>query len=366
MKNLVFKASILAIGLVSGQAMAHVGYGSALYSGAGVYDPLTNTTSTGTYAAAANFSATVSSNAGFLTGLDSQTLGNTHDIRFRYFILDQASNVSFTINGLANTTVSGNANTFLNGITASQLNPAFSLYTGVVPASSHDGIGDIANVATDTNTAAYLATEQGFASWSPFKGLNPVIVAAGGGSVNQQWGVFDSNGNVTTGNNGAWSATSTTATDTHGANYLGGLDTPKVGTITYTGISGSDAALGSVFTDQAGISQAVIGADGTVDHSVSWSGTLSAGIYTLAIGGANLGDYSQFVTDTIINGGAVAAAGTLAANNYAADRLARGLSITNFQVAAVPVPGAVWLFLSGMMGVLGLNRRKKSALSLAM
>lgn len=366
MKKLVLKASLLAIGLASGQAMAHVGYGSALYSGNGVYDPLTNTNGTGTGSALANYSATVSSNAGFLTGLDSKTLGNTHDIRFRYFTLDASSLVSFTINGTANSIISGNVNTALNGLTASTLNPAFSLYTGVVPASSHDGIGDIANVATDADTHTYLGTEQGFASWSPFAALNQVITAAGGGSVNQQWGVFDSNGDFTTGNNGAWTALSTAATDTHGANYLGGLDTPKVAGITYTGISGSDAAIGSSFTDQNGTNQAVIGADGTVDNSVSWSGTLAAGIYTLAIGGANLGDYSTYITDTITNGGAVALAGSTAANAYAADRLARGLSLTNFSVngvavAAVPVPAAVWMFLTGVMGFMGLNRRKNRA-----
>jgi len=357
MKSLVIKATILGMALASGQAIAHVGYGSALYSGAGVYDPLAGTTGTGTYGAATNFSATVSSNAGYLTGLDSTTLGNTHDIRFRYFILNQASNVSFTINGLANVPVSGNANAALNGLTASQLNPAFSLYNGVVPASSHDGIGDIAAVAADPDTAAYLATANDFASWSPFAGVNGV---RGGTGPAVQWGVFDSNGSITTGNNGT-----TGATDTHGANYLGNLDTAKIATIAYTGISGADAAAGSVFTDSQGNSQAVIGADGTVDHSVSWSGNLAAGIYTLAIGGANLGDYAQFYTDTVTNGGAIAVAGTAEANAYAADRLARSLNITGFQVSAVPVPGAVWLFLSGMMGVLGLNRRKNRALSAA-
>jgi hypothetical protein len=361
-------AAAVAGVLIAGQASAHVGYGNALYTGAGQYDPLTGTTSgAAAVGAAANFTATVSSNAGYLTGLDSQTLGNTHDIRFRYFILDKASTVSFTINGLANATISGNANPALNGLTPDTLNPAFSLYTGVVPAASHDGVGDIASIAANPATHSYLATEKGFAAWSPFAALDPVIATANGNtSTNQQWGVFDSNGNITTGNNGAWTATSTAATDTHGPNYLGTLDTPKAATITYTGISGADAAIGSVFTDSQGNSQAVIGADGTVDHSVSWSGNLAAGIYTLAIGGANLSDYAHYYTDTVTNGGAIALAGTAEANAYAADRLARSFNITGFQVSAVPVPGAVWLFLSGMMGVLGLNRRKNSALSAAM
>ena len=155
MKSFARTTLAVAAGMaLAGSAAAHVGYGSALFSGAGVYDPLTGGIGNGTYGAASNFSATTASNGGFLAGLDSGTLGNTHDIRFRYFTLGQASQVSFTITGLANSVTSGNANPYLNGITASTLNPGFSLYNGVVPASSHDGVGDVPSVAADPDTAA--------------------------------------------------------------------------------------------------------------------------------------------------------------------------------------------------------------------
>ena len=345
MKSFVIKAAILGMALASGQAMAHVGYGSALYLGAGVYDPLTGNTkgAAAVTGAASNFTATAASNAGYLTGLDPTTLGNTHDIRFRYFVLDQTSTVSFTINGIANT----------NG--SSTLNPGFSLYNGVLPASSHEGVGDVAAVALDSDTAAYLAGANDFASWSPFGGAVVSAARLGAGPADQ-WGVFDTNGSITTGNNGT-----TVATDTHGANYLGGLDTPKIATITYTGISGADALASSVFTDSTAASQSVLGADGLVDNKVSWSGILNAGIYTLAIGGANLDNYAALFADVRSSNGGTGT-DTVANAAYNADRLARGLTITGFGVSAVPVPSAVWLFLSGMMGVLGFNRRKNGAM----
>jgi|GEM_PF-4128568 len=350
MKKMTLKASVLTLvggmALMSGQAMAHVGYGSALYWGAGTYDPLTGNTqgATSTIGAPANFSATVSSNGGYLAGLNPDSLGNTHDIRFRYFILEKDANVSFTITGTTNA----------NG--ASTLNPGFSLYNGVVPASSHDGVGDVASTAADPDTAAYLAGAPDFAPWSPFAGVNDVRGGAAAGTAANPtglWGVFDTNGSITTGNNGTAGAT-----DTHGPNYLGNLDTAKIATITYTGKSGADTAAGSSFTNSSGGTTGVLAADGTVDNSVSWNGFLHAGVYTLAIGGANVADYTQLFND-IVNGGATA--GSQYAAAYTADRLARGLTISNFSVTTVPVPGAVWLFGSALMGFLGMKRRARSA-----
>lgn len=331
---------VAAIGLaMAGAASAHVGYGSALYSGSGAYDPLTNGTGTGTYGAGSNFNATVASNAGYLTGLDPVTLGNTHDIRFRYFTLAQSSQVSFTIVGTTNA----------NG--SSTLNPGFSLYSGVLPSSSHEGVGDVTAVAADADVAAYLATAPKFASWSPFAGVN----ALRGGPDTGLWGVFDTNGNITTGNNGT-----TGASDTRGANYLGGLDTAKIATITYLGISKADAAAGSTFVDSLGNTQSVLGADGVVDNTVSWSGTLGPGIYTLAIGGANLANYSALFNDVRDSNGGT---GSDAAANarYTADRLARGLSIQNFTVTAVPEPESWAMMLAGLLLTAGIASRRRSA-----
>ncbi len=328
MKKLALKVSILAIGLASGQAMAHVGYGTSLYDqAANTYAP------TGT----AGLNPTVTSNGGYIEGLQTAFTANSHDNKFRFFTLTTTSQVDFTITGTAN----------LNG--AAVLNPGFSLFHGLVPAASHDGVGDTALVGGVFNQAGYdaltpavktyLANEAGYASWSPFAALNVVIDHAKGltegttaaSAAATNWGVYDANGNFSMGNNP-------------------GL----TNTLTYTGISGADAATGS----------GILGADGTVDNKTSWSGILNAGTYSLVIGGANQAAYDKLFADAVASNSGL---GTNAALNaaYLADRLAGNSSIA-FHVSAVPVPGAVWLFLSGMMGVLGLNRRKKSALSVAM
>lgn len=342
-------AASLGLGLAT-PALAHVGYGAALYSAAGVYDPLTNTVGAGTYGAASNFNATVASNAGYITGLDANTLGNTHDIRFRYFTLNSTSQVSFTIKGLTNA----------NG--SSTLNPGFSLYNGVLPASSHEGVGDIANVAADADVAAYLATANDFAPWSPFASVNGLrggLAAGTAGNTPGLWGVFDTNGSITTGNNAQWNASSNTAVDPANPNYLGSLGTPKIGTITWTGIAGADGAAGATFVNSSGGSQAVLNTDGTVDNTISWSGLLGPGIYTLAIGGANLINYAHLYSDVRLSLGGT---GTDVNANlaYADDRLARNLSITGFTVTAVPEPENVSMMLAGLglMGVIARRRRK--------
>ncbi|HTO49623.1 MAG TPA: PEPxxWA-CTERM sorting domain-containing protein [Burkholderiales bacterium] len=348
---------------LAGTAVAHVGYGSSLFTGLGAYDPIANTIGSGAYGAASNFTATVPSNGGFLAGLDSGTLGNTHDIRFRYFVLSEASQVSFTISGLANSTVSGNANPYLNGITPSTLNPAFSLYAGVVPASSHDGVGDVPAVAAFPATAAYLSTAPQFASWSPFAGANGVRGGpAVGTSANPLglWGVFDANGDWTTGNNG--DANPTPAPADGVGPYLGILGVPKVAGIHYLGISGADAASGASFVDSLGAVQAVVGADGLVDNKVSWAGLLGPGVYTLAIGGASASDFARLFTDVrLSSGGLNTTAGcvlTTCANLYAEDRLNRNLSITGFTVTPVPEPGTWAMLLSGLALVGAVVRRR--------
>jgi hypothetical protein len=361
----------LSLALAASHASAHVGYGSSLYTGAGAYDPLANVIGTGTYGAASNFTPSVSSNAGFLTGLDPATLGDTHNIRFRYFVLSQPSTVSFSINGLPNLPVSGNTNPYLNGLTASTLNPAFSMYSGVVPGSSHEGVGDIdPNVSTYPAVATYLATAPDFAPWSPFADVNHLRGGTAAGTPGNPiglWGVFDTNGGWTTGNNGQFTDTSTSFTDPAPADgigpYLGNQGVPKIGTVHWLGIARADAATGATFTDSEGNAQAVLGADGTVDNMVSWSGVLGPGIYTLAIGGANLLNYADLfahVRSSLAGHDTTTMCGsTTCANLYAADRLSRSLSITGFTVTVVPVPAVGWLFGVALLGVAARTARRR-------
>jgi hypothetical protein len=332
---IVGSLSAIALTLAAGAASAHVGYGTSLY------DQATNT-----YAPAGTggLNPTVSSNAGWISGMSNNlvnrtetvdTLADTHNNRFRFFTLTQESFVNFTITGTANTT---------NG--ASLLNPGFSLFSGMVPLSSHDGVGDLngldaatiaamqssAMVGTAANVAndgGYLQNQPAFASWSPFFDAMDEITAEGGGAVDgggANWGLYRADGNFTMGNNS-------------------GL----VSTATYLGISAGDGYNGEFR-----------------DNSISWSGVLGPGVYSLIIGGSSLDDLVSLFTE-VQNGVPSGCTGVSSSCNgatysdlYAQLRAARNMQI-DFNVAPVPVPAAVYLFGSGLIGLVGLARRKMSA-----
>jgi hypothetical protein len=274
-------------GFLAGQASAHVGYGTSLYSDASIIDPVTGALGTGVVNAAPD--RTVSSNAGYLAGIDSTTWANSHDNRFLYFNLAQTSTIDFTITG---------TNTNGNGL----LNPGYSIFEGVLLGAVHDG----AIVNPD-----HLASQTGFASWSPFSGANAAILAAGGTNTTAHWGLYRSNADVTMSNNS------------------GGVHT-----ITFTGLSGSNG----------------------LGNAISGQYTLGPGVYSLVVGGANATALGELLAAAIAtNGDYTTASSALTAYNNA--RLARTFNIA-FNVAPVPLPAAVWLFGSGLAGVVALARRR--------
>jgi hypothetical protein len=337
--TLLKTVSALSLALFADLASAHVGYGTALY------DQATNT-----YAGAGTggLNPTVSSNAGWISGLSNNgvnrtattdTFADSHNNRFRFFTLTQASNVSFTVTGAANA----------NG--ASVLNPGVSIFSGLVPASSHDGAGDtnglsagaIATMQTPAHNA-YLATQPGFASWSSFYDANDEILAQGGAANvpgnRDKWGVFKSDQNFTMANNNGLVS---------GVTFIDAV---------------ADAASGAY-------------ADGSVDNSVSWSGLLGPGTYTMTIGGTSLAELTSLFTQVQLGTPAAASVdctsfgapgcngtqwpgGAAVPGSYANLRLARNMDIT-MNVQAVPVPGAVWLFGSALAGLVGFGRRKALA-----
>jgi hypothetical protein len=314
---------------------------------------------------------TVSSNAGWISGLSdngvnrnatTDTYGDSHNNRFRFFTLTQQSQVSFTVTGTTNS-VWGNCNgattcaagttnnPLLIGTTASKLNPGVSIFSGLVPASSHDGAGDtnglsagaIATMQTPAHNV-YLAAQPGFASWSPFYDANDEILAQGGAANvpgnRDKWGVFKSDQNFTMGNN---------AGAVSGVTFIDAV---------------ADAASGAY-------------ADESVDNSVSWSGLLGPGTYTMTIGGTSLADLTALFSAVqqgtpgaaSVNCTTFGAAGcngtqwpgvNTTPGTYSNLRLARNMNIA-FNVQAVPVPGAVWLFGSALAGLVGLRRRQQLA-----
>jgi hypothetical protein len=325
--------SAAVLTLAAGAASAHVGYGSELYN-----------QSTNTFATVNNFTPTVSSNAGWISGMSNNgvnrtatvdTLGDTHNNRFRFFTLTQASNVTITVLGTPNS----------NG--ASVLNPGFSLFSGLVPASSHDGVGDLNGLSAAAITAlqtpamvgaavntpgdgGYLQGQAAYATWSPFFDAMDEITAEGGGAVDgggANWGLYQADGNFTMGNNN-------------------GL----VSGVTYLGISVGDGHNGDV-----------------LDNVVTWSGNLAAGTYSLIIGGSRLDDLASLFTEVqngVPNGCtdvSTSCNGTTYSTAYTNLRLARNMFISmtvDGNVSPVPVPAAVYLFGTGLVGLAGMARRK--------
>lgn len=333
---IVGSLSAMALTLAAGVASAHVGYGLSLY------DQATNTVGV---AGSNGFNPTASSNVGWISGMSNNgvnrtgaidTLADTHNNRFRFFTLDQNSTVSITVTGTANT----------NG--ASVLNPGFSIFSGLVPAASHDGAGDT-NGLTPAQIAAmqtpahngYLSTQPAFATWSPFFDAMDEITAQSGGAVDgggANWGVYRSDSNFTMGNNNG-----------------------EVSTATFTGNAVGDGHNGD-----------------SQDNSVTWTGSLGPGTYSLVIGGANTTDL-QSLFNLVTQGTGTPAAGFTACdpNNpascngtaypaaYTTERAARNMQISmnvnGVDLQPVPVPAAVYLFGSGLIGLAGMARRKMTA-----
>lgn len=248
--------------------------------------------------------STAASNAGWIAGQDANTWANSHDNRFFTFTLTDTTTFDVTVTG---------TNTNTNGI----LNPGYSIFAGTVPGGSYDGAGNLP--AGQFVPLSYVAAQTGFATWSPFAATNDEIVANNpSGLTTEHWGTYRSNADVTMANNGL------------------SLAVPGVeSTMTFTGFSGSNAS-------------------GT---SVSGQYTLGAGIYSLVVGGANPFDLATYLADAFAtNGDYTNPSAALTA--YNADRLARTF---NLQFSAVPIPAAVYLFGSGLIGLVGLARRKMNA-----
>ena len=195
-------------------------------------------------------------------------------------------------------TITATANS--NG--ASLLNPAYSIFSGAIPNVSHDG--------------GYYPGKVTFASWSPFAGENADILAQpDNGGVGERWGDFRANANVTMRADDA-------------------LGNPIVSTMTYTGLFG-------------------INSNG---NAISGHYQLGPGLYTLVVGGADMSELAILLSHAIAtNGDYTTPSGALTGYNNA--RLARNFNV-QFNVAPVPIPAALWLFGSGLVGVIAFARRR--------
>jgi len=290
---------IVGLCLSGGQASAHVVYGNSLYSPTNVIDPITGVAGVGSTFSNQNRNA--ASNAGWVAGLNPDTWGDSHNVRFMYFNLASEATIDFTISAFANTPVATGVNAGLTAPTL--LNPAYSIYTGAVPNVSHE--------------ASTYAGQTTFASWSPFASANPEILAAGGAETPDRWGAFRADSYVTMNNE------------------------ITTNTMAFTGLFGRSDT-----------------------NSISGQYTLGPGLYTLVVGGADEAALAALLAAAQAPGGTVAPpTGSTAYSDayraYSAQRLPHNFNIA-FQVTPVPIPAAAWLFGTGVVSLIAFARRRKA------
>lgn len=368
-KNLVSALLVGGSMAVSGQAFAHWSSGPFLYNDAGTNSmQLANTnlalgaanngtganatgsfgtnTGTGTSYGTYNQTRTTSSDYGWIQGQDNSLWANSHDNKGLAFSLTGTSHVSFTITTLGTATsaiqtqamnAAGTAmNTTTTALTGVNWDPAFSIFQGLATQSSHEGG---AGNSTLTNNLP------GYASWSPYAAASTYTAGTDG--------TYESTtGNTYTGS-GTWGAYRSNA------DWTAGRDVSATATFGNGNLIGTDLTLGGQNVRVLDYITSASSAAGA--HTVTWSGDLGPGDYSIWVGGTNSANAAQQIlnyqalqTATIANNTVAMAAANAAITGL------RGTYGFNIQttVSAVPVPGAVWLFGSALAGFAGLRRRK--------
>jgi hypothetical protein len=257
--------------------------------------------------------------------------------------LANTSKVTFTVTtlGTAATAVQTQATggTAATTLTGKDWNPAFSIYQGLAPQSSHEG--GAGNSTLSNNLPGYI-------SWGPYASAQPYTAAT------------DATYEATTGNtytgSGTWGAYRSNA------DWVGGRDVSATATYGNGNLIGTSLAMGGGNVSLLDFIASAASSPG--GHTVSWTGTLGPGDYSIWVGGTSVRDAARQTLNYLDLQDATAAndtAGIAAAN--AAITALRGSYGFNIQttVAAVPVPGAVWLFGSALAGLVGYGRRKTTA-----
>jgi len=361
-KNLTTLLLISGSMAISGQALAHWSSGPFLYNDAGtnamqlansnlalgVANNGTGANATGTFGTNTGTGTTygtytqtraVTSDYGWIQAQNNSLWGNSHDNKGLALSLANTSKVTFTVTtlGTAATAVQTQATggTAVTTLTGKDWNPAFSIYQGLAPQSSHEG------GAGNSTLSSHLP---GYVSWGPYASAQPYTATTDA--------TYEaSTGNTYTGS-GTWGAYRSNT------DWVGGRDVSAAATYGNGNLIGTSLAMGAGNVSLLDFIASAASAPG--GHTVSWTGTLGPGDYSIWVGGTSVRDaarqtlnYLDLQEATLAND----TAGIAAAN--AAITALRGSYGFNIQttVAAVPVPGAVWLFGSALAGLVGYGRR---------
>lgn len=377
-------------------------------NGTGANGPGTFGTNTATGTSYGTYTQTrvTGSDYGWSAGQNSTTWGNSHDNKGLAFSLATTSKVSFTINTLGSGlhSIVQTGSTTPTDLSGNDWTPAFALFKGLATQSSHEG--GIGNTTLDANLP-------GYASWSPYASANPFSSASNAlytattgntyAGTEGTWGAYRSNADWTAGRdinanarfgNGAligtdqtlggqntrvldWIAAETAAVGSHSLTSVEYILGPGDYSIWVGGNNEAHAAeqiqnykdLVAAHTANDAIvatQQALFNTSATpqilaalaTNQAAQASHTL-----TLAEKAAAQAVFESVLAtsptaQTAYNAWQTAAAPITALNNAIAQlRLGHAFTIQT-TVAAVPLPGAVWLFGSAIAGLIGFSRRK--------
>jgi len=365
-KNLVSALLIGGAMAVSGQASAHWSSGPFLYNDAGS-NPLqlansnlaagvanngtganatgTFGTNTGTGTSYGTYTQTraTASDYGWIQGQDNSTWANSHDNKGLAFSLTGTSLVSFTVTtvGTAASIIQTQATngSSVTNLTGLDWNPAFSIFKGLAPQSSHEG--SAANPVNYSHQAGYNPA-------GPF------------GTAYTYSAATDALYEATTGN--TYTGNGTIGAYRSNTDWTAGRDVSATATYGNGNLIGTSLALGAGNVTTLDYIDAASSAPGS--HTVTWTGTLGPGDYSIWVGGTNAANSAQQILNYQALLAATNAADTagIAAANAAITALRANYGFTiQTTVAAVPVPATVWLMITGLIGLLGLQKRKMAA-----
>lgn len=358
-------AALLTTGLASfsGQTFAHWSSGPFLYNdassnpmqlansnlalgvenngtGANAAGTFGTNTATGIVYGTYNQTRAVSSDYGWIQAQNNSLWGNSHDNKGLAFSLSTTSNISFTVTTLGTQTsvtqTQATGGTTVTNLTGLDWNPAFSIFKGLAPQSAHEG--GLGNSTLTDNLPGYV-------SWGPYASASPYSAST------------EANYEATTGNSytgdGTWGAYRSNA------DWVAGRDINASAKFGNGNFIGTDQTLGGDNVRKLEYIDAASSAPGA--HTVTWSGVLGPGDYSIWVGGTSVRDAARQTLNYLDLYEATQAGDTVGiATATAAISALRGNYGFNIEttVSAVPVPGAVWLFGSAITGLIGFGRRK--------
>lgn len=404
---------------ISTTAHAHWSSGPFLYNDTGtnpmhLADTELNHAATGTSYGTYSQTRVGGTSYGWIQATDPSLWGNSHDNDGLAFSLKSASKVTFTINTLGTATQAVETGTTsaadLSGI---DWTPSFSIYKGFAAQSSHEG--------ASAGNAVLAANTPGFVQWGPYGAAQPYTAttdaayeATTGNTYTGSgtWGNFRATndwvsgrdisatarfkdgtligtdptlgGNNTTflqyvshvqGEDGSHTVTGTFYLEpgnyslwVGGTNAADALQQQE----NYQGLFNANAADGAAYAQAGAAYQNYIDNSGNADLVAAqdaYDSVMASHSATQADRDAALAALTSELDADAANGG-----NALTLRNAMLDagqniifytdaiahlRAKEGFTIQT-TVSAVPVPGAVWLFGSALMGLMGVSRRKSS------